>query len=172
MTLSRSFYLEFYLWKIFEVRIEAALLKKAFEFAFASYLRMLANWYDCITSLKLWGLQMDHEFKCMWKFPYSYILLGKFWNKKLFSLFLSVNQEWRLLWGVVSALRKNLLFDVPPWVSPMLHFPASPAAFKAEAQGLQGLVETLGRKVCFDACLPSKVSLVSLCFWHLQISSF
>ena len=97
--LSHSFYLEFYLWKIFEVRIEAALFKEAFEFAFASYLRMLANWYDCITSLKLRGLQMDHEFKCMWKFAYNYILLGKFWNKKLFSLFLSVNREWRLLGG-------------------------------------------------------------------------
>ena len=64
------------------------------------------------------------------------------------------------------------LFDAPPRISHNLHFPASPAAFKAKTQGLQGLVEILGRQVCFDACLPFKSSLVSLCFWHLQIFFF
>lgn len=57
----------------------------------------------------------------------------------------------------------------------MLHFPRSPVGFKAEAQGLQGLVETLWEKVYFDVCLPYKVFfffLVFLCFWHLWISPF
>ena len=52
LTLNHSFFLEFYLLEIFEVRIEAALLKKAFAFAFASYLRMLTNWDNCISFLK------------------------------------------------------------------------------------------------------------------------
>ena len=72
----------------------------------------------------------------------------------------------------VSALCKNLLLGPLPQSSPMLHFLESPAAFKAEVQGLQGLGETLQGQVCFDAYLPFKVSLVSLCFGHLQISSF
>lgn len=49
--------------------------------------------------------------------------------------------------------------------------PRSPAGFKAEAQGLQGLVETLWEKVYFDVCLPYKgfspPCPVLLCFFHL-----
>ena len=73
--------------------------------------------------------------------------------------------------GCLSFMQESL-FDAPPRISHMLHFPASPAAFKARTHGLQGSVEILGWKVCFDACLPFKTSLVSLCFWHLQISLF
>ena len=52
LTPDHSFFLEFYLLEVFEVKIEAALLKKAFVFAFASYLRMLTNSDNCITFLK------------------------------------------------------------------------------------------------------------------------
>lgn len=71
MALSPSFYLEFCLWETFEVRIKAALFKKAFVFASASYLKMLAYGDDDITYPKFGEPHIDHELKCMWKFAYS-----------------------------------------------------------------------------------------------------
>ena len=73
---------------------------------------------------------MVHEFKWMWKFSYSYRLPGKFWNK-LFLVCLFVNQEWRLLGGCLSFMQESL-FDAPPRISHMLHFPAISCSFQSE----------------------------------------
>lgn len=68
---------------------------------------------------------MGDKFKCIREFAAGYPFLGKM---VLLCLF-------RPLFGV-SAFCKTLLPSAPPWVSPVLHFPASPAAFKGEAHGL------------------------------------